>query len=297
MSLLTIARSHLQLVANSQLLAIARENLFKLIPIAKSLVANYWIKTSYYGVCLGASTITLAQCYLIYRMWQSGTGHLINFDIEGFASIQFGTNENSIITYILSPTIPGTLILGAVIGSTCGPYIPPMLAYVSYLAWDIYTERSLKVEYKNHMDTIVKSDFIEIAPDSCPICLEDLVEAVKPLSCGHHMHRSCFLKGSQPTCPMCRSLVELTYEEYKAIVNKDADSSQEVEHVQPTITVSETFTTVTETTTTTVVEDRTKKPVTRGYYNQFINRYPVRNTLLFNNIDPDNISNVGLCVF
>ena len=297
MSLLTIARSHLQLVANSQLLSIASKNLFKLLPFAKSLLANYWIKTSYYGAYLGASTITLAQCYLIYRMWQSGTGHLINFDIEGLASIQFGTNENSIIKYILSPTIPGTFIVGAVIGSTCGPYIPPMLTYVAYLAWDIYTEKSLKVEYKNHMDTIVKSDFIEEVPDSCPICLEDLVELIKPLSCGHHMHRSCFLKGSQPTCPMCRSLVELTYEEYKAIVDKDTntDSSQLEEHNQPqvTMTITETVTT----TTTTVVEDKTKKPVTKGYYSQFINRYPIRHYQLANNIDIDNISNVGLCVF
>lgn len=297
MSLLTIARSHLQLVANSQLLSIASENLSIILPFAKTIIANYWLKTSYYGACLGASTITLAQCYLIYRMWQSGTGHLINFDIDGFASIQFGTDENSIIRYILGPTIPGTLILGAVIGSTLGPYIPPMLAYVSYLAWDIYTEKSLKRDYKNHMDTITKTDFIEIAPENCPICLEDSVELIKPLSCGHHMHRSCFLKGSQPTCPMCRSLVELTYEEYKAIVDKDenTDSSQLEEQIQPqtTITITETVTT----TTTTVVEDKTKKPAIRGYYSQIINRYPIRHYQLANNIDLDNISNIGLCGF
>jgi len=297
MSLLTIARSHLQLVANSRLLSIASENLIIILPFIKTIVANYWIKTSYYGACMGATVAIGYNTYVIYSILTKGAAIQTTINIAGIGTVQFGANTNSLSEYIGSLTIPLTIALSGAIGANLGPYIPPMLAYVSYLAWDIYTEKSLKRDYKNHMDTITKTDFIEIAPDSCPICLEDLVEAVKPLSCGHHMHRSCFLKGSQPTCPMCRSLVELTYEEYKAIVDKDTntDSSQLEEHNQPqvTMTITETVTT----TTTTVVEDKTKKPVTKGYYSQFINRYPIRHYQLANNIDIDNISNVGLCVF
>lgn len=228
MSLLTITRSHLQLVANSRLLAITKDNLFKLLPFAKTLVTNYWIKTSIYGACLGAILAIGYNAFVIYNMATTDKFTMIELDL-GIGTVQIGTKANSLLEYIVSPTIPFTLAVGATIGATLGPYIPPMLAYVSYLVWDIYTEKSLKQDYKNHMATISQSTFVEEAPDGCPICLEELVGIDGPLSCGHHMHRSCFLQGNKVECPMCRTPVHVTYEEYKAIVDKEEQETANIE--------------------------------------------------------------------
>ena len=220
MSLLTIARSHLQLVANSRLLAITTDSLFKLLPLAKTLVTNYWIKTSIYGAYLGTFIAIGYNAFVIYNMATTGNLTMMELNLS-IGTVQIGTKANSLLEYIVSSTIPITIAVTGTIGATLGPYIPPMLGYLAYLAWDIYTERSMKQEYKAHIDSLIHSNFNEEKPDSCPICFEDLLEADRQLSCGHYIHRSCFIQGSKVECPMCRTPVHVTYEEYKAIVDKE----------------------------------------------------------------------------
>ncbi len=52
-------------------------------------------------------------------------------------------------------------------------------------------------------------------PDECPICYESLQNETQPLSCGHWLHRKCFLKTKKNTCPICRSIVKMSSKEYR----------------------------------------------------------------------------------
>lgn len=56
----------------------------------------------------------------------------------------------------------------------------------------------------------------------CPICLGDLkvTRHTPVLDCGHQFHRHCLdtwkSKGTSTTCPMCRQLLELPKEHFRA---------------------------------------------------------------------------------
>lgn len=54
-------------------------------------------------------------------------------------------------------------------------------------------------------------------PDDCFICTELLGDKDNLLSCGHWMHRSCFIKTNKETCPVCRKKVKLTKKEKENI--------------------------------------------------------------------------------
>jgi hypothetical protein len=62
-----------------------------------------------------------------------------------------------------------------------------------------------------HKREIPSIDFVEDKPENCFICCEKLEEIDNALSCGHFMHRYCFLKSKKTSCPQCRQEVRDEY--------------------------------------------------------------------------------------
>ena len=67
-------------------------------------------------------------------------------------------------------------------------------------------------------------------PNECPVCYEAL-EDLKPLSCGHWVHKSCIIKSKKDKCPMCREKVKLTRREREDMISLMTE--QEPQHSQP----------------------------------------------------------------
>lgn len=80
-------------------------------------------------------------------------------------------------------------------------------------------ENKLKELFTSRDSTIIQSSFIEDKPTDCPICAIKLEDIDQPLSCGHYFHKECFIKTKNSTCPVCRTEVKLTFEEFKLIKN------------------------------------------------------------------------------
>ena len=62
-------------------------------------------------------------------------------------------------------------------------------------------------------------------PSECPVCYEAL-EDLKPLSCGHWVHKTCIIKSKKDKCPMCREKVKLTRREREEMINLMAEEDQ-----------------------------------------------------------------------
>jgi len=71
--------------------------------------------------------------------------------------------------------------------------------------------QSLKIKDSRDVPNI---NFLEEKPEICPVCCETLDETDSSLSCGHYMHRYCFLKSKKTICPKCRQEVKLSKDEY-----------------------------------------------------------------------------------
>ncbi len=64
----------------------------------------------------------------------------------------------------------------------------------------------------------MSSHFTCEKPSECPVCYEAL-EDLKPLSCGHWVHKGCIIKSKKDNCPMCRQKVKLTRREREEMIN------------------------------------------------------------------------------
>jgi hypothetical protein len=62
--------------------------------------------------------------------------------------------------------------------------------------------------------TIIKSGWKQEKPDECPVCLESINDN-EYLSCGHYVHKCCFLKSKKTCCPICKKEVELEVDDIK----------------------------------------------------------------------------------
>lgn len=69
-------------------------------------------------------------------------------------------------------------------------------------------------------------------PEDCLICTEELGDKDNLLSCGHWMHRSCFIKTHKETCPVCRKKVKLSIEEKKKIREENRRDLDEEENLR-----------------------------------------------------------------
>ena len=61
------------------------------------------------------------------------------------------------------------------------------------------------------------SSFVEDKPVDCPICAIKLEDTDQPLSCGHYIHNECFMQSKNTTCPICRTEVKLSFEQFKLL--------------------------------------------------------------------------------
>lgn len=86
-------------------------------------------------------------------------------------------------------------------------------------AKNLEKDTKLKELFITRDSKINQSSFIEDKPIDCPICAVKLEDIDQPLSCGHYFHKECFMKTKNSTCPVCRTEVKLTFEEFK-LINK-----------------------------------------------------------------------------
>lgn len=53
-----------------------------------------------------------------------------------------------------------------------------------------------------------KKTWVQEKPDECPVCFEPLGK-IRPLSCGHWVHKNCVLMSGKKECPICRRAVSV----------------------------------------------------------------------------------------
>ena len=61
-------------------------------------------------------------------------------------------------------------------------------------------------------------------PSDCPICTECMKDELRPLDCGHWVHRSCMLQW-KAKCPICMTQVKITREERKLLPPEPSDDN------------------------------------------------------------------------
>jgi RNA polymerase subunit RPABC4/transcription elongation factor Spt4 len=104
------------------------------------------------------------------------------------------------------------------------PFVTPFVIYIApvifiknikYIKNNIYRTIYIAREFRDRKPVI--SNFVEQKPDYCPVCTENFSVSDKTLSCGHYIHRECIIKSKKTICPLCKSELILTIEEFMQI--------------------------------------------------------------------------------
>jgi hypothetical protein len=66
--------------------------------------------------------------------------------------------------------------------------------------------------------------FIEDKPNECIICANKLEDIDQPLSCGHYFHKECFMQTKNTICPVCRTEVKLSFDDFKLLKQESINS-------------------------------------------------------------------------
>ncbi len=110
-------------------------------------------------------------------------------------------------------------------------------------------DAALLEQFNNRV--VPESSFVEDKPTDCPICAIKLEDTDQPLSCGHYIHKECFMKTKNTICPMCRTEVKLSFDDYRELCGHKQINSNTIDISNFTVST----TTVTTTTITTSNND------------------------------------------
>lgn len=193
-------------------------------------IPKYWLRSSKYGAVFGMATSLGAIGYYFYKYGPAfimrvplfNTGLEVQYDIISFPLV------NTLAFACMGPQIiPMSLYIGAKymiykwlnISAYTNNISPATSALPNIV--DTQTNIGSQVspnyihiqEIRDKRD-IPSIDFVEDRPDTCFICCDSLEQIDNALSCGHYMHRYCFLKSKKTSCPKCRQEVKLTKDEY-----------------------------------------------------------------------------------
>ncbi len=58
--------------------------------------------------------------------------------------------------------------------------------------------------YCHHHKRMVPNNYKFPKPKSCPVCWCSIHQCLRPLTCGHWVHRICIQKSGKSECPICR---------------------------------------------------------------------------------------------
>ncbi len=83
-------------------------------------------------------------------------------------------------------------------------------------------DKKLLEEYNQRI--IPNVTFIEDKPSECIICAIKLEDIDQPLSCGHYFHKECFMQTKNTICPVCRTEVKLSFDDYKLLKQNTINS-------------------------------------------------------------------------
>ena len=177
---------------------------------------------------------------------------------------QFGKLKINKIRYIMSSTIISASLAPMITYSMLNQLVTYALFnpierlynrfYYENPRFEFLTKRLQKIKEKEEQNRLLKDavllnsfnerivpndiNFVEDKPDDCHICAIKLEDSDQPLSCGHYFHKECFIKTKNTTCPVCRTEVKMSFEDYKLIksgiiINPELPSfsSIEEEHI------------------------------------------------------------------
>lgn len=193
---------------------------------------RYWLTSSKYGAMVGLGASVSFIGYYFYKYGPTfvmrfpiyNTGLQIQYDIFSFpviSALSFACAAPQIIpmsVYItakyfilkwFNTNIPGSTTTN-LITSSIGNLVQTNTSSESI---SIVSETTI-VDPTSDKREIPSIDFVEDKPENCFICCEKLEEIDNALSCGHYMHRYCFLKSKKTSCPQCRQEVRLSRDEY-----------------------------------------------------------------------------------
>ena len=52
-------------------------------------------------------------------------------------------------------------------------------------------------------------NFMQLKPEECIICLENIAQQKRALECGHWIHKQCIINSAKAECPLCRTRLHL----------------------------------------------------------------------------------------
>lgn len=106
------------------------------------------------------------------------------------------------------------------------PFITSVIPTLFFINFICYTTNKIKIiielteEYNKRKKLLIINNFIEEKPEYCPVCIEKFENKIKPLSCGHFIHKNCVIRSGKTNCPLCKKEVKLTIEEFIKIKYK-----------------------------------------------------------------------------
>lgn len=74
-------------------------------------------------------------------------------------------------------------------------------------------------------------------PKDCPICMKSIENIIKPLSCGHWVHKHCVLRWKD-RCPICRKKIKLTDRERNILNSNNLSNLNSVGNIVITVEIN-----------------------------------------------------------
>ncbi len=179
------------------------------------LICTYWSITTKLGVY---SSFIFTTFFTLNHWYKNGYNSIIRFNIQNPY-----TNNNIIITTSKLKFIFYCVILSGCITPIIIPVFLSLIVEKIFLYIAYRTYRSPRKIAENLYKTrkYIISEFKENKPDVCPVCLNNSLDESDKLTCGHYIHRNCFLLTDKTICPICQQEVYLTIDELEEIIKKN----------------------------------------------------------------------------
>ncbi len=173
---------------------------YNFIKITTNIYYNY---TAYTGLFL---TSSISGIYGILHMYKNGLYTDMNIQINNI--IELSGHPLKVFFY------------SSLIGYSITPILAP---YIIKSLYKLYMFNSVKLatELYNYRKTIINISNEKFIPDNCVICLENINDTDESLSCGHVVHRHCFISSNKLTCPICLQDVYMTINELTEYINRN----------------------------------------------------------------------------
>ncbi len=176
--------------------------IFKCYNFIKTISNLYYNYTAYTGLFL---TSSISSIYGLLHIYKFGIYSEMNIRINNL--LEVSGHPLKVIFY------------SSLIGYSITPILTPYIIKALYKLY-IFNPNKLATELYNNRKSIINISNEKFVSENCVICLDNINDN-DSLSCGHLVHRECFLTSNKLTCPICLQDVYMSINELTNYIKKN----------------------------------------------------------------------------